>query len=400
MPHQIRKKPVFATRSNERVCGGGEGTAVDIGLMSRDWYETEGTKDGMNIQFNDYDKTSSSIQIKMASTAIALATASAGDAKDCIGILGGLTKDQLEESGWDPSSLANPDFDSSTHLHSNCAATEILIAGPSDLIEDVYYDFMDAVFDDHWNGEEISWSNRPNNNYVTGGSDSAAVSYLLENGAAIAFFGINTYQGNTADSLSPVPIQNSAGAFVVPDALTTDALTIQNGSYDWLSKSLYMNVNKDVETFPSTIPLVRLALSDSGTALVDAAGYIPVVQEQRDQILATLCNTEGAPSSALFCRSEEKKKNLSGGAIFGVVVLVIAVVGVIAVVVVQKGRYAKEADSNEDVVSKSPYAVSRTNWAQQEAIVEQPIDDMNFSKNLRNVVTEEEIDYSMTRGVV
>jgi ABC-type phosphate transport system substrate-binding protein len=401
----------------DRVCGGGAGTPVDIALMSRDWYETEGIKDGMNVRCNDWDVTRSSIQIKIASTAIALATATSGVAKECIDILGGLTKDQLrwmfssynekqlEETGWNPSSLSSPDFDSSTHLwselHGDCAATEILIAGPSDLVEDVYYDFQDLVFVDHRNGEEVSWNNRPNK-YVTGGSDAVAVSFLLENDAAIAFFGINSYMSN-ADKLSSVPIQNSAGAFVIPHEST-----IQAGSYDWLSKSLYLNVNIDVETLPSTVPLVRLGLSDSGAALAEAAGYIPLVQEQREQILATLCSTEGAPPSAFFCGNQKEKeddaeKGLSTGAIFGIVVLVVAVIGVVAAVVVEKGRYAKEADSNENS-TKSPYAESRINWAQQEGHLEQqPIEDSSYpQQNLRNIVTEEDLDYidNMTPVVV
>jgi hypothetical protein len=316
---------------------------------------------------------------------------------------------QLEDSGWNPSSLANPDFDSSTHLwselHSDCVATEILIAGPSDLAEDVYYDFMDLIFNDHRHGEKVSWNNRPNK-YVTGGSETTAVSFLLENDAAIAFFGINIYQDND-DSLSPVPIQNRAGVFVIPNEST-----IEGGSYDWLSKSLYMNVNNDVETFLSTVPLVRLGLSDYGATLVDAAGYVPVALEERQKILATLCTTEGAPPSALFCgggsgsgeeeeaeevgeEAEEGQEHISVGAIIMIVVLVLAVVGVIAGVVIRKGRYAKEADSNEDVVAKNPYAESRINWAQQEATGDQPMEDSNNpQKNLRNIVAEEEIDYT------
>jgi hypothetical protein len=204
----------------------------------------------------------------------------------------------------------------------------------------------------------------------------------LENGSAIAFFGFNIYKGN-ADSLSPVPIQNNDNTFVIPHEST-----IQAGSYDWLSKSLYMNLNNDVETLPSTIPLMRLGVSDSGATLVEAAGYVPVVQEQREQILATLCSTEGAPPSTLFCGEDEK--GLSVGAIIGIVVLVVAVVGVIAAVVVRK-RNAKEASVNEDT-NKSPYAESRINWAQQEATVEQTVAELNPQKNLRDVVIEEEID--------
>lgn len=371
----------------DRACGG-SGTPVDIGLMSREWYEEEATKNGPDVQCIDWDTTRGLLQIPVASTAIAVATASGGDAKACIDILGGLTKDQLrwifssydekqlEETGWNPASVADPDFDSETHLwselNSKCASTEILLTGPNDLTEDIYYDFMEEVFDDYDNGERIA-SSRPNK-YVSGQADSTAVSYLLENGAAIGFFGINFYQGN-ADSLSPVPIQNSAGTFVLPNESS-----IQDGSYDLLAKPLYMNLNKDIEMFPSTVPLVRFVVSDSGSKLVEAAGLIPIPQDKRDQILATLCNMDGAPDSDIFC-SGPSQGGLSTGGIFGIIVLVVAVVSILAAVVVRKVRTGKELDTNEDA-NASPYAKSRTNWAQQEPNVEEPIQQCNVNQNL------------------
>ncbi|KAG7342966.1 PBP superfamily domain containing protein [Nitzschia inconspicua] len=373
----------------DRVCGGA-GPPVDIGLMSREWYDDEGVQNGINVQCNDWDTDRNLLQIPVASTGIVLVTASGGDAKKCVDILGGLTKDQLrwiyssynekelEETGWDPSSLPNPDFDPQTHLwselHSDCASTEILLTGPSDLTEDVYYDFMEEVFDDYDNGEEIA-TDRPNQ-YVSGESNSIAVSFLLENGAALGFFGTGFYKRN-ADALSPVPIQNSAGSFVLPHDST-----IQTGSYDLLAKSLYMNVNNDVETLPSTIPLIRYALSDSGTKLVEAAGYVAIVQEKRDQFLASLCQIEGAPPSATFCGApKQRSSNASNGAIVGVVTLLVAVVAVVSVYVVRKVRYGKEADSNDDA-NLSPYARSRTNWAEQEATVEEPVKDFKPKQNL------------------
>jgi ABC-type phosphate transport system substrate-binding protein len=380
----------------DRVCGGA-GTPIDIGLMSREWETDEGVKNGMDVQCNDWDTSRSSLQIEVAYTAIALATASGGDAKECIDILGGLTKDQLrwiyssydekklEETGWDASSLSNPDFDSSTHLwselHSGCASTEILLTGPNDLTEDIYYDFMQEVLDDYDNGERIA-SDRPNK-YVSGEADSTSVSFLLENGAGLGFFGINFYKRNT-NSLSPVPIRNNAGTYVLPHDST-----IQAGSYDLLAKPLYLNMNKDAEKFHSTVPLVRFAVSDSGAKLVDAAGYVTIAQERRDQILSTLCQLEGAPPSPTFCGVPEKA-GLSTGGVVGIVALVVALVGVIAVVVLRKSRNVKEADSND--ANLSPYAGSRTNWAAQDATVEQSIEDWRGDATLAQYKDDKSVD--------
>ncbi|KAL3920598.1 MAG: hypothetical protein SGILL_003181, partial [Bacillariaceae sp.] len=341
----------------DRVCGG-SGGPVDIGLMSREWKTSEGLQDGRDVHCTTYDTSRSSIQIPVAYSAIVLATASGGAAKSCIDSLGGLTPDQLrwifssynekelEAAGWNPNSIANPDFDESTHLwselSSSCEATEIVLGGANDL-NDIFYDFRDAILTDSLNGESVAMDRL--NGYTSGATDSSTVTFLLENGAALAFFGINYYEGSS-DSLTVVPVQNSAGAFVTP----SDS-AIQSGAYDILAKTLYMNVNRDLETLPSTVPLVRFGMSVDGSDLVAAAGFVPIPEEQRQEILSMLCATEGAPPS-FTCPDD----GLSPGGIAGIVILVVAVVGVLAFVVVRKRKTRKEADTGD--ANPSPYAGS------------------------------------------
>jgi ABC-type phosphate transport system substrate-binding protein len=369
-----------------RLCGGGDGP-VDIGTMSREWKSSEGLQEGHNVYCTTFDTSRSSIQIPVAYSAIVLATASGGPAKQCIDSLGGLTPDQLrwifssynekelEAAGWSPNSISNPDYDESTHLwselSSDCEATEILLGGANDLT-DIYYDFKDAILTDHRNGEIIATDRL--NGYVSGATDSSTVSFLLENGAALAFFGINYYE-KSSDSLNIVPIQNYAGAFVLPD----DSL-IQSRAYDILSKPLYMNVNNDIETLPSTVPLVRFGMSDDGTNLVAAAGYVPIADAQRQEILSMLCLVEGAPASGacthvhvVHTDNGMKPGTMKPGGIAGIVILVVAVVAVAAAVVVRKYNTRKEVDSGDS--NASPYATSRTNWASQEPEMETPIED-------------------------
>lgn len=88
-------------------------------------------------------------QVEVAIDGLSVVTAKQGTAKECIDILGGLTKDQLRwiysnldaaelrADGWDEDSVPFLDSDDSTHLWSElsdeCAETEILIAGADDL---------------------------------------------------------------------------------------------------------------------------------------------------------------------------------------------------------------------------------------------------------------------------
>jgi ABC-type phosphate transport system substrate-binding protein len=363
-----------SARGAERSCGGG-GSPVDIGLMSRDWESDEGLKEGYNVQCTSYDTSRSAIQIPIAYSAIALATASGGAAKECIDSLGGLTRDQLrwifssynekqlKASGWDPASITNPDYDESTHLwselSSNCASTEILIGGANDLT-DVFYDFRDAILVDADNGETIAMDRI--NEYVSGSTESTTVSFLLENGPALAFFGIN-YFDRTVDSLSAVAIKNSAGVFALPDDSS-----IQSGAYDILAKPLYVNVNNDLKTLPATVPLVRFGMSQDGADLVQAAGYVPLTDAQRQEILSMLCATNGAPES-VTCADDD---GLEGGGIAGVVILVLVVFGVVSAVAIR--RYSTRKESDSAVANENPYAGSRTNWAAQEPEIETPVD--------------------------
>jgi ABC-type phosphate transport system substrate-binding protein len=131
----------------KRVCGNSEvGSDVDIGNMSREWESTE----AKHLDGFLYDciigKNMSVIQVPVAYDGLTVAASLNGAASECIRILGGLSTDQLrwmfsiynedelKNTGWNASSIANSDGNSSTRLWNEidyrCRIEEILIAGP------------------------------------------------------------------------------------------------------------------------------------------------------------------------------------------------------------------------------------------------------------------------------
>jgi ABC-type phosphate transport system substrate-binding protein len=374
-----------------RLCGGGDGP-VDIGLMSRNWWESEARVERNlgNFQCVNHDTSRGAIQVPIAIDGVALATANGGAAKDCIEKLGGLTKDQLrwifssysvkelEATGWNPSSLPNSDGDDSTHLwselSSSCASEEILISGADDLSVTYYY-FLETVLTDHSRGETFDLS-RPNG-YTNSAVDEDLVTFLTENDAGIAYFGFYYFQNS--NSLYAVPIENSAGQFVTPSDKS-----VENGTYEPLSRRMYMNLYNDPESLAATVPFVRFGMSDEGSELVEATGYVPIPPTERLDIIAKLNAAVNGklpigPSVSYTGGISYNDKNndetgLGAGSIAGIILLCLFVIGVLSMVVFKKMTTGKEADTgSSNDTKKDPYGKPRTNWAVQEPEVEPPI---------------------------
>jgi ABC-type phosphate transport system substrate-binding protein len=215
-------------------------------------------------------------------------------------LLGGLTIDQvrwmfssynatkLTSTGWDPSSLQNSDGNETTHywseLDSRCRKTEIKIAG-RDLLSGTAGSFRDAVFKDARNGETFA-SKRPNG-YFNSTVDLDIVNFVqisseLEYGDAVAYFGFSFYL-NQGDSLYGAPIKNKDGVFVIPTQGS-----IADGSYNPLSRSLYLQVSKNAASLADVRPFLQFGYSNEGTALTDSTGYVPFDLTKRNVMLARI----------------------------------------------------------------------------------------------------------------
>ena len=215
-------------------------------------------------------------------------------------LLGGLTIDQvrwifssysiskLTATGWDPAALKNSDNNDMTHLWSEldagCRAAEIKIAG-RDLQSGTAGSFRDAVFKDARNGE--TFGSNCKDGYFNSSVDAEVVNFVqtsseLEYGDAVAYFGFSFYL-NEGASLYGSPIRNSAGVYVVP----TQA-SIADGSYNPLSRPLVIQVLKDDESLADTRPLIQFGLSNAGTILTDATGYVGLDLTKRNVMLARL----------------------------------------------------------------------------------------------------------------
>ena len=304
-----------------RVCGYPEegftdgGPPVDVGDMSREWKDSEVvSKDNHMYQcLEPGDPTRSVIQVAVALDGLTIAVKEGGTAYECIQILGGLTIDQLrwiyssyndaklEETGWNPNSLKNSDRNSQTHLWSEldqrCPRIEIRIAGknliwqmvsfacfppnkgPNILIflssnaqgageqSGTYEYFAETVFTDHKNGETFDLE-RPGFGYEASEVDEELVAYVNEFAEAISYFGYSYYYANMG-SLSAVAIENDKGERVLPKPET-----VGDGSYNPLSRRIYMNLHNDKDSLEKTVPFVQFGLSHP--ALVEATGYVPM----------------------------------------------------------------------------------------------------------------------------
>lgn len=166
----IRLEGGGSSSGTGRVCGDLErGSPVDIGNMSREWKETEAVA-SMELDFlyncKIGDTQRSAIQFPVAIDGITVATRKEGAARDCVGVLGGLSVDQLRwiyssysedqliATGWDAESVPNRDMNPDSHLwselDSRCQDVEIRISGAAREVSFVnlwkYHIFVSLTF--------------------------------------------------------------------------------------------------------------------------------------------------------------------------------------------------------------------------------------------------------------
>jgi phosphate transport system substrate-binding protein len=293
------------------VCGNTfTGVSVDIGTMSRDWKTAEAIETAVaGIYQCAMPSARSAIQIEVARDGLAIVTAAGGDADICIQELGGLTLDQLRwiyssytsseliATGWNSAATLNSDGNDSTRLWSElanvpgCPAIPIKIAGSSDSSEN-YESFLSVVLADSANGETFDVAR-----YVNSDVQQDLVNYIAANLDAISFLDTSVYYKN-GGALSAAGIQNVAGVYVPPSAIT-----VGDGSYDHLTRLIFMNVWDDVSSRANTSSFIGFGLSELGRSLVAQVGYVAVPSsndaETLERLAGTVVNATVSPTAAI-----------------------------------------------------------------------------------------------------
>ena len=80
-----------------------------------------------------------------------------------------------------------------------------------------------------------------------------------------------------------MPILNDEGEYVA-----STKSSVADGSYNPLSRRIYMNMLNSVESLANTRPFLEFAFSNNGTALVGETGLVAIPEDEQDLILASL----------------------------------------------------------------------------------------------------------------
>jgi len=236
----------------KRVCGALD--KVMIGNMSRDWKDSEVTRDGSKVSCKIGDTSVTATQLPVALDGITVATAKGSAAEECIGILGGLNVMFLNFIFSD--SLGGLEFMWSD-LSADCAAVPIKVTGPDD-----------SHGTNEFFGEVVLNSGESFSPFYHEAEVEERVQYLKDNSGAIGYFGYVAYESNI-DVLSAVPIENDSGAYVIPSTAS-----IADGSYNPMSRLIYINV--DNASMGKAYSFLKFAFSGKGSEIVQDVGYVPV----------------------------------------------------------------------------------------------------------------------------
>lgn len=280
-----------------RVCNNSAfQSSVDIGDMSRQWSTEEGSTINGHV-FNcksPGDTSRVTIQIEVAIDGLSVATQTGGNAYNCITALGGLTTDQLRwmyssynetmlaTTGWSSAAVPNSDGNPDTYLWSelldspSCSETEIKIAGV-DIASGMHDYFLRTILLDYENGEVFDTS-RPGGYKPGDAADETLVYYLHQYEDAIAYFGYAYYYSNQ-DMISAVAIRNDRGQFIFPSQDT-----VENGSYNPLSRRIYMNLASS--SLNNTRPFIEFGLNNDD--LVFTTGYVPIPIVDKNEMFSRL----------------------------------------------------------------------------------------------------------------
>ena len=267
-----------------RVCANSaKGTPVDIGDMSRNWKATE-TQDGIDsngqLECANGDTSITVTQLVVAVDGLSVVTKNGGAANQCINGMGGLTvgqlrwiftaetDSQLAEAGLDMSTITpNNDEDTTkewSDLSASCDDTAINIKYP-DGDSGTYEYFFEVILNEATAGFRSG---------TQSADDNVLVNAILGDENAIGYFGYAYYQENQA-TLAPVAVANDMNngiSATSSTAITPTSTTVRDGSYEPLSRPLFMNVNNN--NWDTVTPFLNWAYSSAGQSVIGEVGYV------------------------------------------------------------------------------------------------------------------------------
>jgi ABC-type phosphate transport system substrate-binding protein len=239
-------------------------------------------------------------QVEVASEGISIATKLDGDAATCISILGGLTTDQLrwifssyddaqlQQAGWDPTSVPNSDSNLDTHLWSEinslCPSTEIQIAIP----ETTSILFRELIF----SGVDEDFARHRNNTLSDATSNKELVDFIVDHGNAMTYFEL-AYVIDDIDQevISLAPIFNEdEQEYLKPSAASFEANTYP------LLRRLYLAMLNEESSLESTRVLLDFGLfSSQGIDATKSVGLWPIHRWEKILMATRAQTANGVP---------------------------------------------------------------------------------------------------------
>ncbi len=302
------------------VAGGGSGAGasrvcatdtdkVAIGDMSRGWKSSEATEQADGYTYDCANSAITVTQLPVAIDGLSVVVKKGGAADVCISEMGGLTMAQLRwiYSDWTETDLANnedgglimssvaPNNDNDgvrewSDLDADCSAGEIKLWG-ADSDSGTYEYFGEQVFckncfagKDGYDAESFDVAR----GYENSADDNVIVNGLNGDGNAIGYFGYAYYEENK-DKLNVVAISNNDThgiADASETAIAPDSTTVRDGSYEPLSRFIYMNV--DNSQWHLVRQFLNYGFSAEGQQDVADVGYVPLSDEMRAEMIARM----------------------------------------------------------------------------------------------------------------
>jgi phosphate transport system substrate-binding protein len=189
--------------------------------------------------------------------------------------------EKLIATGWDPTSLKNNDFDSTTHkwneLDERCSDQEIELVG--DVVNDgSFTSFIQFILPDIENGETID-VDRPKPYAEQNGFDG--LKYQLAHKDSVGYIGY-FYFFEHQDLFWGAPIQGPDGSFVYPSDTT-----IKDRSYPFV-RPIFMVVNNDEESIRDAHHVIEFGLNNPDLML--STGFVPIGDARKDEMISRLRN--------------------------------------------------------------------------------------------------------------
>ena len=201
-------------------------------------------------------------------------------ASHCIGLLGGLSidqlrwiytsspKDTLDHSGWDTAALPFSDGNDATHLWSeldeNCSATEILLAGPS----------PGTGASNFFNKYVLTEVDETPREYVYTDDFHELDKYLQDNSGSIGIYKmidmLTVEYADRVPFIEPVSIMDAHRKFVEATEKNYDSKEYP------LLRPVYLGIDNTPSSLERTRPFLEFGLSDEGTTSLTKQGFWPI----------------------------------------------------------------------------------------------------------------------------